>query len=82
MKDGIVTERESHQNTPKKKNKGKKPNKTDVLHLRQASMDPRVRFLDQWSDDQLMYYPVGKGERVLSEDNFQLAQVSLSMSDM
>ena len=56
--------------------------KMENHHVRQASMDPNVRFLDHWSDDKLIYYPVGKGERVFSEENLPLQYTSLSMSDI
>ena len=56
--------------------------KMENNHIRQASMDPNVRFLDHWSDDKLIYYPVGKGERVLSEENLPLQYTSMSMSEI
>ena len=46
--------------------------------IRQASLDPRVRFLDQYSDDKLIYYPVGKGMRDLEDEQLEVLSGSVA----
>ena len=52
QKEGIVTDRKEFEISPEQRNKEHKIKlEAEYYHVRQASMDPRVRFLDQWSDD-------------------------------
>ena len=82
QKEGIVTDRKEFEISPEQRNKEHKIKlEAEYYHVRQASMDPRVRFLDQWSDDQLMYYPVGKGVRLFSDDDAHLVSGAVSLCD-
>ena len=81
-KDGMITDRKEFEISPKERNKEHKLKlEAQYYHVRQASMDPRVRFLDQWSDDQLMYYPVGKGIGLFSDNDAQVMSGAVSLCD-
>ena len=80
--EGLVTAREETTTNPKFTNKQHKTNlDAEYEHIRQASLDPRVRFLDQYSDDKLIYYPVGKGMRDLDDDQIEVLSGSVCLSD-